>query len=471
MPLGSIAEWLTEIGLPECIGLFERERIDLLILPDLTEPDLEKLGLPLGSRKRLLRGIEGLEAPPAPTVSSPPAPDSYTPAHLARKILTSRSALEGERKQVTVLFCDISESTALALLAGAEAMHAILNRFFQLAMEQVHRYEGTVNQFLGDGFMALFGAPVAHEDHARRGVLAALAIRRALADRQGELGLPPGGRLSVRIGLHTGAVVVGSIGDNLRMDYTAIGDTTNLAARLEQAGSPGQILMSEATARLVRGYVTSDRLPPLVVKGMPDPVTSYEVLGPGNRRSRLDEDRSLSPFVGRDRELGILREALQQAEAGRGQVVGVVGEPGVGKSRLLFEFRRLLQGHDATYLEGWCLSFGQSIPYLPLQDVLRTSCGITAADSPAQVAQRLKAVLQQAGLAQDELAPYLMQALGMAEGTESLNQIGSRDGEGSDIRHAAALSTRTEPAPHPDTGDRGSALDRSDVRGIPGSPH
>ncbi|HVO45453.1 MAG TPA: AAA family ATPase [Steroidobacteraceae bacterium] len=337
--------------------------------------------------------------------------------------MTSRFALEGERKQVTVLFCDITNSTELAARVGAESMHVILHRFFEMALEEVHRFEGTVNQFLGDGYMALFGAPLAHEDHPRRGVLAALSVRHALREQQQSLGLPDGSTLQLRMGLHTGPVVVGSIGDNLRMDYTAIGDTTHLAARLQQAAAPGQIVMSDATARLVRGYVVSEPLTPLTLRGWPQPIQAFQLASLGSRRSRLDDDRTLTPFVGRDRELTILREALDDVEAGRGQVVGIVGEPGVGKSRLLHEFRRAIQGRSVGYVEGWCLSFGKSIPYLPLQDALRTTCGIAVADTPAQIGERVRSALYRAGLAGDELAPYLLQALGVKEGSDALAQI------------------------------------------------
>ena len=307
-----------------------------------------------------------------PTPSSvPSAPSSYTPKHLAEKILTSRSALEGERKQVTVLFCDIANSTPLAARIGEETMHGLLNRFFGLAMEAVHRYEGTINQFLGDGFMALFGAPVAHEDHARRAALAALEIRRTLST-EGGLGLPPGETLNVRMGLNTGPVVVGSIGDNLRMDYTAIGDTTNLAARLQQNADPGIVLVSDSVARLVRGYVTLEAIPPLTVKGKDEPILAHRLLAAGTRRSRLVEDRMLSPFVARDREIGILHEALSEVRSGHGQVVSIVGEPGVGKSRVLHELHAGLTGRDIAYFEAWCQSFGQAMPYLPMQDLLRS---------------------------------------------------------------------------------------------------
>ena len=343
------------------------------------------------------------------------SPGQYTPKHLAEKILTSKSALEGERKQVTVLFCDIANSTALAAKVGAEAMHGVLSRFFESALAEVHRYEGTINQFLGDGFMALFGAPIAHEDHARRAVLSALGIRSVFSDGADDI--------LVRIGINTGPVVVGKIGDNLRMDYTAVGDTTNMSARLEQSAKAGQILISDTTERLVRGYVTCQALAPLAVKGKSEPIAAFEVLSPGRRRSRLDDNRVLSPFVGRDRELDILREALAEAERGQGQVVGIMGEPGLGKSRLLYEFRRWLQERDVTYLEGWCLSFGQSTPYLPLQDLLRTICEIGMSDVAAQIGEKIRVVLARAGLPAEDRAPYLLKALGIREGTQTLEDV------------------------------------------------
>ncbi|HEU5321736.1 MAG TPA: adenylate/guanylate cyclase domain-containing protein, partial [Methylomirabilota bacterium] len=213
----------------------------------------------------------GQPVTPAPAPYASPA--AYTPPHLAERILASGRALEGERKQVTVLFCDLVGSTPLAERLGPERMHVLLNGFFELALAAVHRFEGTINQFLGDGFMALFGAPLAHEDDGRRGVQAAVAIRRALRDRGSWAGLGPGGELAVRMGLNTGLVVVGAIGDNLRMDYTAVGDTTNVAARLQQAAEPGHILVSEATARLVRGDVRLLPAGALAVKGKSEPVS------------------------------------------------------------------------------------------------------------------------------------------------------------------------------------------------------
>src|SRR5215813_9995843 len=228
---------------------------------------------------RILVWIGEAGSAEAPTLSStaatpepalPPTeherePISYTPKHLTEKILTSRSALEGERKQVTVLFCDLANSTPIAERIGPEAMHTLLNRFFELALSEVHRYEGTINQFLGDGFMALFGAPIAHEDHARRAVLAALALQRTL--KEADIGRPYEVECAFRMGLNSGLVVVGSIGDNLRMDYSAIGDTTNLASRLQQVAEPGTILINESTSRLVQGAVRLEALTTVAVKG------------------------------------------------------------------------------------------------------------------------------------------------------------------------------------------------------------
>jgi len=277
---------------------------------------------------------------------APAAPDAYTPPHLAEKILASRAAIEGERKPVTVLFCDVVRSTALAEQLGAERMHALLSRFFEIAVGEVHRYEGTINQFLGDGFMALFGAPLAHEDHARRAVLAALDLQRALHDQP--LEVEPGRQvaISLRFGLHTGFVVVGAIGDNLRMDYTAVGDTTHLAARLQQMAEPGAILISDSTAQLVRGYAQLEAQGTVEIRGRSAPVSVHLVVGRGPRRSALEArgERPLSHFVGRTRELAALRDLLVEVEAGRGQAVGVVGEPGVGKSRLLHELQHSLIG-------------------------------------------------------------------------------------------------------------------------------
>jgi tetratricopeptide (TPR) repeat protein len=226
----------------------------------------------------------------------------------------------------------------------------------------------------------------------------------------------------VRLGLNTGLVVVGGIGDNLRMDYTAVGDTTNLAARLQQSAPPGVILVSQATGRLVQDQVYLEALAPLQVKGQEAPVTAYKLLGHRPRRSpgaRLGE-RTLSRFAGRERELAVLHEVLAQVEGGQGQVVGIVAEAGVGKSRFLYEFRQSLTGKRLTYLAGSCLSYGQAIPYLPLLDILRHNCGITEADSPETITARVRLGLQEVGLEPEAGTPYLLHLLGVQAGTEDL---------------------------------------------------
>ncbi len=327
----------------------------------------------------------------APPPTTPPVVDHhdrlpagvYTPQHLVEKIFTSHAALEGENKQVTVLFCDLANSTGLAEALGPELMHTVLNQFFELALNAVHRYEGTINQFLGDGFMALFGAPIAHEDHARRAVLAALELRRQLLVYNASQGRAEGVELALSMGLNTGLVVVGAIGDNLRMDYTAVGDTTNVAARLEQEASSNQIIISDATYRLVEGYCTCQPLGALALKGKSEPMEAWEVLAAGEHRTRLDVGaaRGLTPFVARSRELRLLHECIDQVQAGHGQVVFLVGEAGIGKSRLLLELRRQLSELNVAWLEGNALSFGQSMALHPLIELLKHNFQIEEQDT------------------------------------------------------------------------------------------
>lgn len=378
------------------------------------------------------------------------SPRSYTPRHLADRILTSRAALEGERKQVTVLFCDLVDSTVVAERLGPERMHDVLNRFFELALGEVHRYEGTINQFLGDGVMALFGAPVAHEDHARRGVLAALGIRRAVAEQRAAFAIPGDLTLAVRMGLNTGRVVVGKIGDDLRMDYTAVGDTTHLAARLQQSAEPGAILVSEATRRLVAGHVELERLGLIPVKGRPEPVEAHRVLGRSARRSPLEmaAARRLTRFVGRQRELATLHDLLAEAGEGRGQVVGVVGEPGIGKSRLVHEFRESLAGKGTTWLEGRCVSYGSTIPYLPVVDVIRTQCGVVEADTPAGVAAKVRTALARAEVDVEEAAPYFLRLLGVKDMTgrvDALSPEALKERTFETLRQAILIGSRRRP--------------------------
>jgi class 3 adenylate cyclase/tetratricopeptide (TPR) repeat protein len=353
------------------------------------------------------------------------APRAYTPRHLIEKILTHRSALQGERKQVTVLFCDLANSMGLAERLGPEAMHTLLNYFFELSLQEIHRYEGTVNQFLGDGFMALFGAPIAYEDHAPRAVLAALGLLRRIPERLPELGQVPHAELTLRMGLNTGLVVVGKIGDNLRMDYTAVGDTTNLAARLQQLAAPGTILVSKTTAQLVKNHAHLDTFGTVQVKGKAAPVTAYKVLDRRARRApwELFQERPLSRFVGRQKELATLEALLAQVETGEGQAVSIVGEAGVGKTRLLYEFRQRLVGKRLTYLEGDCLSYGHTIPYLPVIDILRNNCGVTETDSTEVITEKVALSLREVGMPPEEWAPYVLHLLGVKSAQEQLASL------------------------------------------------
>src|SRR5215831_10041024 len=287
---------------------------------------------------------------PAPVVATPgrfASPEAYTPRHLAEKILTSKGAIEGERKIVTVMFSDVSGFTAMSEKIDPEDVHGIMDRAFEVILEAVHRYEGTVNQFLGDGVMALFGAPIAHEDHAQRALGASLRIQANLKPLADDVMRTHGIEFRMRMGINTGPVVVGAIGRDLRMDYTAVGDTTNLAARLLAIAKPGQIVASRATQRLRSRSFAFEDLGEFQVKGKSEPVRAYAVIGEIQGRTRVEAstERALTPLVGRDRELGLLKEAFRCAAAGTGAVVLLTGDPGVGKSRLLYEFLRGLEEH------------------------------------------------------------------------------------------------------------------------------
>jgi class 3 adenylate cyclase/tetratricopeptide (TPR) repeat protein len=336
----------------------------------------------------------------APPAAPERAPLAYTPKHLAAKILTSRSALEGERKLVTVLFADMAGFTTLAEQLDPEIVHDIINRCFEGITAEVHRFEGTINQYTGDGVMALFGAPIAHEDSPRRAVHAALGIQRALRDVAQALQAERGLSLQMRIGINTGLVVVGKIGDDLRMDYTAVGDTTNLAARLQQMAQPGSVVISATTHQHVAGFFDTRDLGERPVKGRA-PVRAFEVLRPRGRRTRFDVavERGLTPLVGRERELATLRERIREVKAGRGQVVGIAAEAGMGKSRLVLEFRRALAqaGEAVTWLEGHCISFGQASPFLPLIELLRENFQIDELDGAPEIIAKVEQGMRRMG--------------------------------------------------------------------------
>src|SRR5262245_41563144 len=357
-----------------------------------------------------LSGPQTSQAVPDPRFGSP---ESYTPKHLAEKILTSKAALEGERKQVTVLFADLKGSMELLAERDPEEARKLLDPVLQHMMEAVHYYEGTVNQVMGDGIMALFGAPVAHEDHGVRACYAALRMQESIRRYTDEVRRSQGIEVQIRVGLNSGDVVVRSVGSDLRMDYTAVGQTTHLAARMEQLAPPGAIRLTAETLRLVDGFVQVRPLGRIPVKGAGEPVEVYELVGGGGARSRLEvaRARGFTRFVGRDAEVEQIRQAAEQARRGRGQMVAVVGEPGVGKSRLLYEFVHSHHTHGWLVLEAGSVSYGKATPFLPLADLLRRYFRIVDRDDPRSVRAKVTGTLLTLDRTLEDLVPTALWVL------------------------------------------------------------
>ena len=320
-------------------------------------------------------------------------PKTYTPKHLADKILNTRRSLEGERKLVTVLFADVAGYTSLSEKLDPEDVHKIMEGCLQILMEAIHKYEGMINQFTGDGVMALFGAPLAHEDHAQRACYAALAIQKDLAEYGRKVQKDFGREFMMRIGLNSGPVVVGSIGDDLHMDYTAIGDTINLAARVEQAATPGEVWLSCETRSLIQGYFSEEPVGEVTLKGKAEPQRLYRVIADRPEvRTRFEAGLTrggVTELVGRRPEMEALRAAFERARGGEAQVMDVVGEAGVGKSRLIYEFRKAL-GQEAVFLSGICLQYGRSMNFLPLRDVVKEAFGLRAGMDEETVKSRIR---------------------------------------------------------------------------------
>jgi class 3 adenylate cyclase/tetratricopeptide (TPR) repeat protein len=341
------------------------------------------------------------------------SPESYTPKHLAEKILTSKSALEGERKQVTVLFADLKGSMELLADRDPEEARKLLDPVLERMMEAVHRYEGTVNQVMGDGIMALFGAPLAHEDHAVRACYAALRMQESVAQYAEGMFRSYGVPVQIRVGLNSGEVVVRAIGSDLHMDYTAVGQTTHLAARMEQMATPGTILLAPATLQLAEGYVQVAARGPVAVKGLPDPVEIYALTGASALRTRLHAAaaRGLTRFVGRDAEIELLRRALALAQDGHGQLVAVVGEPGVGKSRLVYEFTHSHRTQDWLILEAGSVSYGKATSYLPVIDLLKAYFKVHDRETHREIREKVTGKLLTLDRALEPILPALLALL------------------------------------------------------------
>src|SRR5437773_2963027 len=342
---------------------------------------------------------------------------AYTPKHLVEKILASRTALEGERKQVTVLFADVKGSMDLAEQIDPEMFHQVMERVAALLAEGVHRFEGTVTQFTGDGLMALFGAPIAHEDHAQRACFAALHLSEELRRYAEELKRTKGLGFAVRMGINSGEVVVGTIGDDLRMDYTAQGHTVGLAARMEQRADPGKVSVTEHTAALVSGFFQLRPLGAFEIKGVRDPLRVYELEGRGPLRTKLDVSRArgFTRFVGRDDEAAALEAALGRAIAGQGQVVGVVADAGVGKSRLCFEFAQRCRARGLAVYEAHAVAHGKAIPFLTLLEYLRGYFGISEQDPPLATREKVAGKVLLLDPELTDASPLLFDLLGVPD--------------------------------------------------------
>jgi class 3 adenylate cyclase/tetratricopeptide (TPR) repeat protein len=357
------------------------------------------------------------------TTAAPPAPISYTPKHLAEKILRDRAALEGERRTVTVLFSDAMGFTPLSEKIDAEEVYGLMQGCLGRMMDAVHRYEGTITQFTGDGIMALFGAPIAHEDAARRAIAAALEMQTSLADYANEVHKRHPIECRFRVGLNTGPVVVGKISDNLDMDYTALGDTVNLASRMEELADPGTVYLTEDTHRQAGDYFECEALGALMVKGKSAPVVAYRAVrekAAVRTRLQAQAERGLTPFVGRTQELSVLKGYFEQAKRGRGQVVFITGEAGLGKSRLLHEFRRSVLDEPLVWLEGHCISFGKRISYLPIADIIKRDFGIEEGDHDDQIAAKVDAGTEGWDEPTRKTVPYLKYLLNVDPGDEAV---------------------------------------------------
>jgi class 3 adenylate cyclase/tetratricopeptide (TPR) repeat protein len=340
-------------------------------------------------------------------------PLTYTPRHLTEKILASRAALEGERKQVTILFADLKDSTELIRDLDPEAAQQLLDPALRHMMEAVHRYEGTVNQVLGDGIMALFGAPIAHEDHAIRACYAALAMQAAMREYSEEVRRAHGLEMRIRVGLNSGEVVVRTIGNDLHMDYSAVGQTTHLAARMEQLATPGSIRLTAATLRLAEGLIRVDALGPVPVKGLAEPIEVFELVGASAIRRRLQAAaaRGLTRFVGRGREIEALCQALDRAGVGHGQVVAVVGEAGVGKSRLAYEFVHSHRTEGWLVLESASVSYGKATPYFPIIDLLKRYAHVEEHDDARTIRAKVTGQVLTLDDTLQEIIPALLSLL------------------------------------------------------------
>ena len=343
----------------------------------------------------------------------------YLPKGLTEKILSQKDQIEGERKQVTVMFCDMVGFTPLSELLGIEEAYSIIDQVYEILIHKVHDYEGTVNEMTGDGIMALYGAPVALEDAPQRAVRSSLAIHRKIAKfsdqlRQEQKGTPP---IKMRIGIHTGPVVVGAVGNDLRVEFKAVGDTVNLASRMEGQAQPGTTYITEETFKFTEGLFRFEGLGRRMIKGKKEPVNVYRAIAPSTMRTRFDvsAERGLTRFAGREREIELLLDGLERSKTGRGQAFSIISEAGVGKSRLLYEFRKAVASEDVTFLEGRCLSYSRAVAYHPVIDILKANFDIHEGDGDSEIREKVKKGLNMLGADEASTLPYLLELLAVKD--------------------------------------------------------
>jgi class 3 adenylate cyclase/tetratricopeptide (TPR) repeat protein len=343
----------------------------------------------------------------------------YLPKGLTEKILAQKDRIEGERKQVTVMFCDMEGFTSLSEQLGPEEAYSIMDKVYEILIHKVHDYEGTVNEMTGDGIMALFGAPIALEDAPQRAIRSAYAIHREMVKFNEDIKQEKGGikPIKMRVGIHTGPVVVGTLGNTLRVEFKAVGDTVNLASRMEGLAEPGATYVTEEVFRQAEGLFQFEILGEKEVKGKEKPVQVFRVIAPSTRKTRFDVSahRGLTPFVGRERELELLLDCFERAKGGRGQAVSIVADAGVGKSRLLYEFRKAVANEDATFLEGKCLSYSRGAAYHLHIDVLKANFDLREDDGDSEIREKVKRGLDMPGADEDSTLPYLLELLSVKE--------------------------------------------------------
>jgi class 3 adenylate cyclase/tetratricopeptide (TPR) repeat protein len=343
----------------------------------------------------------------------------YLPEGITEKILNQRDKIEGERKQVTVLFCDMAGFTSLSEKVGPEEAYGLMDQVYEILIHKVHDYGGTVNEMTGDGIMALFGAPIALEDASQRAIKSSLAIHREIGKfndrmKQERQNMP---LLKMRIGIHTGPVVVGTLGNDLRVEFKAVGDTVNLASRMEGLAEPGATYVTEDTFRLTEGLFRFEALGAKKVKGKEEAVNVFRVVASGSGRTRFDvsAERGLTPFVGRERELELLLDCFQWSKKGRGQAFSIMADAGLGKSRLLYEFRKTVSNEDVTFLEGRCLSYSRGVAYHPMRDVLKANFHIGEGDGDSEIREKVKKGLKVLGVDEALTLPYFLELLSVKD--------------------------------------------------------